>query len=575
LQLPVVQGLTLSQLLRRRRCLFLGGDLTGRLMKFPNGQMGVVVAHRPPLAFVYLDRDEVDDDDDEEEEEEEEMEGNVQVLDTLASITIDETKRVVDCFGRSKLMGGFSDDDEAVGTIQRAIFAPIPKVSDIALINTPLLTGVTMFDALAPIGRGQNMLVVGHDITDMRQYICSMLSVQVKEGTKCVYASTTADSEDVMQMLTETGLADDITVVLGKKSTQPDHDPQSMAAEATVVAATACSIAESFALEKGADTLVIVDTLDYHKCLWDATTRVLVDVFGVEAVVKSDRDGGASSEMRAFFSSLVQRSAKYNEKNGGGSVTLVLLCTIPKAVGTNDDTVFTPEDFSSSPTKVQDRIDFLVKRNVPLTGATLRKIQIPIPTDVDGAKRLALQHVDDLISMSDGQIWFDEDLETKGRRPAMDFQRSVTRVGIGADTESRADAAAIRRIVEGLRLDLSQSLDLDGADLATAASKNQVRNALAWMLAMHQTSTSGTRTLSESCTALLAASKGYLGKRLDGSTSTLAGTEEGDKLMVGLFQHVQSKAADALEMIDSTHDMTEENQEAIEAAIQSYFTSSS
>jgi F0F1-type ATP synthase alpha subunit len=512
--------------------------------------MGVVVAHRPPLAFVYAEMDAVH-----------EIEGTVQVLDSLACVPVDQTKKVVDCFGRSFL------DDEATGPVYRPIFAPIPKVSDIALINTPLLTGVTMFDALAPIGKGQNMLLIGHDILDMRRYVCTMLSAQVSEGTNCIYAST-ADNEQVVHMLAEAGLSDDITLVLGKKSSQHDDAP-SMAAEATVAAATACSIAETLALEKGVDTLVIVDTLDYHKCLWDATTRVLVDVFGVEAVVKSDRDGGASSEMRAFFSSLVQRSAKYNEKNGGGSVTLVLLCTIPKMVATNDDTVFTPEDFASSPAKVKDRIDFLVRRNLPLTGATLRKIQIPIPSDAEGAKRLALQHVDDLISMSDGQIWLDEDLESKGRRPAMDFQRSVTRIGIGADTESRADARAMRRVVEGLRLDLSQALDLGGAEIGTEASKNQARNALGWLLAMHQPSTSGARTLSESCTALLAASRGYLGESLDGGA--LAGTDAGNELMAGLLKHVKSIAAEALEAVDSTQDMTEESLEAIDAAIKSYF----
>ena len=533
---------------------FLGGDLIGRQVKFPNGHTGVVVSHRPPIAFVYTDM-----------EDAHEIEGTVQVLDSLASVDVDESKKAVDCFGRS-LVG-----DDVVGTLHRPMFAPIPKVSDIALINTPLLTGITMFDALAPIGKGQNMLLIGHDINEMRQYVRAMLTVQVSEGTKCIYASS-ADNDKVKQMLAEAGLSEDVTVVFSKQTSEHDGGP-SMAAEATVTAATACAIAESLALNNGADTVVVVDTLDYHKSLWDATTRVLVDVFGIDAVVKSDRDGGASSEMRGFFSSLIQRSAQYNEKNGGGSVTLVLLCTIPKMAAADDDTTFLPEDFALSPAKVKDRIDFLVKRSLPLTVANLRKIQIPIPTDADGTRRLALQHVDDLISMSDGQIWLDEQLESKGRRPAMDFQRSVTRIGIGADTESRADAAAIRRVVEGLRLDLSQALDLGGADLGTKASKDQARNAYAWLLAMHQPSTGAVRKLSESCTALLAASKGYLGESLDGGA--MAGTKAGDELMTGLLEHVNSKAAGALDLVDLTHDMSEESQEAIEAAIKSFFLSSS
>jgi hypothetical protein len=95
-----------------------------------------------------------------------------------------------------------------------------------------------------------------------------------------------------------------------------DADPVSHAAEAIAVSATACAIAESFALDEGQNALVIVDTIDEYKVLWDATTRVLVDVFGADAVVKDDRNGGASSEMRAFYSSLIQRAGQFKQSKG-------------------------------------------------------------------------------------------------------------------------------------------------------------------------------------------------------------------------------------------------------------------
>jgi len=528
-----------------------GGDLIGHQVLFENGHTGVVVSHRPPIAFVYTDMEKIDD-----------LEGDVKVLDSLASVEVDEKRMRVDCFGRSQ----GSEDASTTGNMQRPIFAPIPKVSDIALINSPLLTGVTMFDALAPIGKGQNMLMIGHDIKDMRQYVCDMLSVQASE-TKCIYAST-LDTEEVVGMLADAGLEDKVVVVSSRS--KDVNDQTSTAAEATVTAATACAIAETFAIQKGMDTLVVVDTIDQHKSLWDATTRVLVDVFGVEAVVKGEQEGGASSEMRGFFSSLIQRSAQYSKKKGGGSVTLLLLTTIPKQSDADEEVVFSPEDFAESPIKVKERIELLVKRNVPLTATNLRKIQIPVPSDSEGAIRLALQHVDDLISMSDGQIWLDETLERMGRRPAMDFQRSVTRIGIGADTQSRADAAAMRRVVEGLRLGLSQAGDTTGADLTNDASKNQARNALAWLLAMYQPSASGARKLSESCTAMLAASKGYLGDSVD--NGAVAGTSKGEELMAGLLNHVKANAPAAMDAIDSTQDLTDENREEIEKTIQSFFS---
>merc|ERR1712176_110616 len=155
-----------------------------------------------------------------------------------------------------------------------------------------------------------------------------------------------------------------------------------------------------------------------------------------------------------------------------------------------------------------------------------------------------------LISMSDGQIWLDERLQNLGSNPAMDFQRSVTRIGIGADTESRADAAAMRRVVEGLRLDLSQAESMEGADFETNASKKQMRSAQAWLLAMHQPPSAEARRLSESCVALLAASSGELDSSID--NGILAGSEEGTRLMRGLLDHVNESIPDCLEEIDTT-----------------------
>ncbi|KAL3944246.1 MAG: hypothetical protein SGBAC_001689 [Bacillariaceae sp.] len=532
----------------------LGGDLTGRQVVFPSGQTGVIVTHRPPIVFAYTGEDKI-----------ESTDGPVKILDSLAIVAVPENVKQVDCFGISQVESSSKAD---VDEKKRAIFSPIPQVKDIKLINSPLITGVTMFDALAPIGKGQNMLFIGNDVEDMKGYVRDFLSIQSKK-TRCVYAAT-HDSDKTAEMLREAGLQDDVITV--SQTSGPNVDDVSKAAEATMVAATACAIAESFALENGEDTLVIIDNIDQHKKLWDATTRVLVDVFGVEAVVKSDRDGGASSEMRAFFSALVQRSANFKANRGGGSVTLLLMTTIPSITNDDENRTFTVDDFKDSPDKVKDRLKLLTERNVPLTTETLRKIQIPIPSVSEGLRRLSLQHVDDLISMSDGQIWLDEELKESGRQPSMDFQRSVTRIGIGADTQSRADAAAIRQVVEGLRLDLSQAEYMDGADMEAKASSKQIQSAQAWLLAMHQPPNSKCRALSESCAILLAASKGYLGDSIDKGFG--AGSKEGEALVANLISHIQDNAADAMRAIDSTQDLTPESTEEIENAIKDFLSSS-
>ena len=524
------------------------GDLQGRRVDFSNGSSGVVVAHRPPIAFVLAA----------DETSAEKME-SAHIFKDMENVAVLDRASVVDCFGK------VVDSAAKEGTMQRPIFAPIPQVKDIALINSPMLTGITMIDSLAPIGRGQNMLFITTDRESAQGYAMDLMRTQLKNGgnTKCIYAIT--DGQDgVIDQLEKHGIADKVTVVV--PNTRSGKSEIAQAAEAVTMAGTACAIGEAFALEEGAHSLVIIDTIDQHKKLWDATTRVLVDVFGVDAVVEGDRNGGASSEMRCFYSSLIQRSAQYKAKRGGGSVTLLLLTTVPEP-STDENTVYSESYFEGSPTKILDRINLLTKRGIPLTAANLRKIDIPIPSVSEGARRFALQHVDDLISMSDGQIWMDESLKDK-QEPPLDPQRSVTRIGIGADTDSRADAPALRRVVEGLRLDLSQAANMGGAEL-TAASRKQLQRQQSLILAMYQKPGNGGRKLSESCVALLAAYNGFLTKSIE--NGAVSGTEDGLQLMEDLLRYVGTKEVECMNGIDKSLDLSEEASSKLSSAIESFF----
>lgn len=454
-----------------------------------------------------------------------------------------------------------------------------------------------MIDALAPIGRGQNMLLIGSDLQDMRGLATDFVATQTVDAdssssppsslspssipnTKCVYA-TTRDPKSALERLKQATLLDNDNVIVVSARSDKTADPAAQAAEAVAVAATACAIGESFAqqglhddqvneYQKANHALVIVDTIDDFKVLWDVTTRVLVQVFGVDAVVKDDRNGGASSEMRAFYSSLIQRAGQFKESKGGGSITLMLLANIPSD-GDDDSSavVHQVSEFDDCSDKIKARLNVLVEKNIPLTAANLRKIDIPIPTISEGQRRLVLQHMDDLISMSDGQIWFDEKLAREGQCPPMDPQRSITRVGIGADTESRADAPAVRRMVEGLRLDLAQAASMDGAEV-TAASSKQVRKRNAWLLAMHQKPGQGGRTLAESCVALLAASTGALDDTIDQGGA--AGTDLGQSTMRDLIAHVESVAPDAVTEINETLDINPARRTELVDAIHSFFS---
>ncbi len=569
-----------------------GEDFIGKAVVFPNGGKGTVIAQRPPMAFVLCDFGEYDPESYRDEEE------SISVLGTRTTVPVSEHLfgSIVDCYGNP--IDSSESESTPEDVVERAIFAPIPKVSDISLINNPLLTGSAMVEALAPIGMGQNMLIIGQEKKNVgqRDLVIGAIKTQVcgvqnnQKKVKCVYALTTQDKaerEDVLQQLKDAGVMDDIVVVVARDrddaTADDDLDEHALAAidsaEAIGVAATACSIAEALALSKGEDTLVVVDDIDQHKAFWDWTTRILVDVYGVDAVVKDDAEGGASSEMRGFYSSLIQRAAQFNPKNGGGSMTLTLLTNLKGKFGNSnaddgdgneENAVFTKEDFDECSEKVKQRIAIIADKGIPLTAETLRKIQIPLPVTSESEKMrlLALQHADDLISMSDGQVWLDETLYAQGQRPAMDPQRSITRVGVGADTKSRADAPAMRGLAGGLRFDFAQANSLEGADANSGAEK-QLLKKQAYLLAMHQ-GIGEERSLSENCIMLLAASLGVLDDTVkEGGT---AGTEQGRDTVKELLDHVQKQASLAMSEIDSSLDLSEANRSELEDVIKSHFS---
>jgi len=557
-----------------------GEDFIGKAVVFHNGRKGTIIAQRPPMCFVLCEFGEWD----EQVNENEVQEEAISILGMRSTVAVSASLfgTIVDCYG-NPMDGSEGSTSKANDAVDRAIFAPIPKVSDIALINSPVLFGTAMVDALAPIGKGQNMLIIGQDTgtgVGQRDLVIGAVKTQVQQtnGAKCVYAITSQKKsvrDNVIQQLKDAGVLDDIVVVAARDLGEKEMDSMdaTAAAEAITVAATACSIGEALALAGGEDTLVIVDDIDQHKAFWDWTTRVLVDVYGVDAVVRDDLSGGASSEMRGFYSSLIQRAARFNKKNGGGSMTLTLLTNLKGQFGDvdgGDTSVFSPDEFAESSEKIKQRIAILVNKNIPLTHENLRKIQIPLPdaSESEKQRRIALQHSDDLISMSDGQIWLDETLYANGQRPAMDPQRSVTRIGIGADTTSRADAPAMRGLAGGLRFDFAQANSLEGAGANSGADK-QILKKQAYLLAMHQEGAE-VRTLSENCVVLLAASLGVFGETLrQGGT---AGTTLGQDTIKELIHHVKTSAPDAMAEIDESLDLSESVRKELETIIKVHFS---
>jgi F0F1-type ATP synthase alpha subunit len=512
--------------------------MVGRTVKFASSNSkvteGIVVCQRTPLAFVLV-RDSSG-------------------IETSKNSTSDSSNLEI---GTACTVGGelikasaFSSlldaraaaaaaSSEQQHNYKRPIFAPIPLISEIGLIDVPMLTGITMVDSLTPIGRGQNMIVArrrnnNDEIKERRNMKRSLVidpilaQLRAKEdgtaaaGVSVVYAHTSpyaSEQEEVKQSLRDAGALDKIaflqlstTIDDSKYDKSLPYPPLSPAiyAEQVLVATCAAAIGEDNAHENKKDSLVIVDDLDGYKDLWKYTNEELVAIFGIGAIVKE----GSGSEMRGFYSDLIQRAAHLKK---GGTVTLFVLTDLPQkmkksssqdigettTVITADGKIakeltFTADDFKGMSEKVKARVAILEKAKIPITESVLKKIKIPSPAPVDAGEIQRLRkendYVDELISICDGQIIIDEDIVSA--LPCVDPTRSVTRIGIGADTKSQADSPAMRKIAAGLRFKFQQALT-DGTKITS------------WVNALRQGG-GKPRKLSRMCVSLWAADKGYL-----------------------------------------------------------------
>jgi F-type H+-transporting ATPase subunit alpha len=150
-----------------------------------------------------------------------------------------------------------------------------------------------------------------------------------------------------------------------------------------------CAMGEYFR-DKGQDALVVYDDLTKHAWAYRQVSLLTRRPPGREAY---------PGDVFYLHSRLLERAARLNKENGGGSLTAL-----------------------------------------PLIETQANDISAYIPTNV--------------ISITDGQIYLETDLFNQGIRPAMNSGLSVSRVGGAAQTK------AMKSVVKGLKADLAQYREL-------------------------------------------------------------------------------------------------------------------
>ena len=292
--------------------------------------------------------------------------------------------------------------DELIGRVVDALGQPIdgkgpinssstreveivaPNVAIRSSVDTPVQTGIKAIDAMIPVGRGQRELIIGDRSTGKSAIALDSIINQRGGDLICIYVAIGQKVGKVAQtvaLLEQYGAMEHTIIVAANAA-----DPAPMQYLAPYAG---CAMAEEF-MWQGKDALIIYDDLSKHAWAYRQMSLLLRRPPGREAY---------PGDVFYLHSRLLERAAKLDDANGGGSITAL-----------------------------------------PIIETLAGDVSAYVPTNV--------------ISITDGQIYLEPELFNSGIRPAVNAGLSVSRVGSAAQTR------AIRGVAGSLRLDLAQYAEL-------------------------------------------------------------------------------------------------------------------
>jgi F-type H+-transporting ATPase subunit alpha len=251
-------------------------------------------------------------------------------------------------------------------------------------VDTPVQTGIKAIDSMIPIGRGQRELIIGDRQTGKTAIAVDTIINQKGQDLICIYVAIGQKQSTVAQVVAqlEEASAMEHTIVVSAGASDP-APLQFLAPYAGV------AMGEEF-LDTGRDALCVYDDLSKHAWSYRQVSLLMRRPPGREAF---------PGDIFYAHSRLLERAARLNEENGGGSLTAL-----------------------------------------PIIETQAGDVSAYIPTNV--------------ISITDGQIFLQTDLFNQGQRPAVNAGISVSRVG------GNAQIKAMRQVAGKLRLDLAQYREL-------------------------------------------------------------------------------------------------------------------
>jgi F-type H+-transporting ATPase subunit alpha len=278
-------------------------------------------------------------------------------------------------------------------------------------VKEPMQTGLKAVDAMVPIGRGQRELIIGDRQTGktavaldtiLNQKAINQTSDESKK-LYCVYVAIGQKRSTVAQLVQTLEENDALKYSIIVAATASEAAPLQY-----IAPFSACAMGEWFR-DNGRHALIIYDDLSKQAVAYRQMSLLLRRPPGREAY---------PGDVFYLHSRLLERAAKMNKSQGGGSLTAL-----------------------------------------PIIETQGGDVSAYIPTNV--------------ISITDGQIFLEAELFFKGIRPAINVGLSVSRVGSAAQVKS------MKQVAGSLKLFLAQyrevasfaqfGSDLDAGTKATLA----------------------------------------------------------------------------------------------------------
>ena len=295
---------------------------------------------------------------------------------------------------------------------RRRVDVKAPGIIPRKSVNEPVQTGLKAIDALIPVGRGQRELIIGDRQTGKTAVaidtILNQKAVNASGDEKaklyCIYVAIGQKRSTVAQIvrtLEEQG-ALEYTIVVAATASEP-------APLQFLAPFAGCAMGEWFR-DNGMHALIIYDDLSKQAVAYRQMSLLLRRPPGREAY---------PGDVFYLHSRLLERAAKLNDDNGGGSLTAL-----------------------------------------PIIETQANDVSAYIPTNV--------------ISITDGQIFLETDLFYQGIRPAVNVGISVSRVG------SSAQIKAMKTVTGPIKGELAQYREMAafakfGSDLDVSTQRMLAR----------------------------------------------------------------------------------------------------